>query len=89
VVALKRLGLLALVISLSGPLLAGDLVVYTAARIITMEPALPEATAVAVADGRIVAVGILETLQPLIEAGDATIDRRLGRHVLLPGGTTG
>ncbi len=33
---------------------SGELTVFTARKIITMEPALPEASAVAVADGRIV-----------------------------------
>ena len=41
----------------------GPMVVYTAKNIITMEPAMPEATAVAVADGRIVAVGDLNSLK--------------------------
>ena len=41
-----------------------ELVVYTAELIRTMEPALPTATAVAVEDGLIVAVGSEDTLQP-------------------------
>ena len=64
---------------------AAELVVYTARKIITMEPALPEATAVAVADGRIVSVGTLETLQPWLAMGDVTIDRSLEDKILLPG----
>ena len=65
--------------------LGAELVVYTAKKIITMEPALPEATAVAVANGRIVSVGSLESLQPWIEASDTTIDRSLEDKVLMPG----
>jgi predicted amidohydrolase YtcJ len=65
--------------------LGAELVVYTAKKIITMEPALPEATAVAVANGRIVSVGSLESLQPWIEASDTTIDRSLQDKVLMPG----
>ncbi len=38
--------------------------VFTARRVRTMDQSLPEATAVAVRDGRIVEVGTLETLQP-------------------------
>jgi len=41
---------------------SAELVVYTAKVIRTMEPALPTATAVAVADGEIVAVGTEESL---------------------------
>lgn len=64
---------------------AAPLVVYTAKKIITMEPALPEATAVAVADGRIVAVGTLESLKPWLAAREVTIDRSLEHKVLMPG----
>ena len=48
-----------------------ELVVYTAQLIRTMEPALPTATAVAVEDGLIVAVGSEDTLQPLVEVAVA------------------
>ena len=44
---------------------SAELVVYTAKVIRTMEPALPIATAVAVENGEIVAVGSEESLQPL------------------------
>ncbi len=64
---------------------AADLVVYTAKKIITMEPALPQATAVAVQGDRVVAVGSLQSLQPLLDARDGTIDRRLEHKVLMPG----
>ena len=68
---LRHLGAaMVLLMSISLPLAAAthaqeqisdnELVVYTAKKIITMEPAMPEASAVAVADGRIVAVGTLE-----------------------------
>ena len=45
-----------------------EITVYTARKIRTMEPSLPEATAVAVRDGRIVEVGSLETLKPWLDA---------------------
>ncbi|MFT4518096.1 MAG: putative amidohydrolase YtcJ [Halioglobus sp.] len=64
---------------------ASELTVYTARKIITMEPALPEATAVAVADGRIVSVGTLESLQPWIKQRGARIDNSLKDKVLMPG----
>ena len=50
-----------------------------------MEPALAEATAVAVADGRIVSVGSLESLQPWLQGREVSIDRSLQDKVLLPG----
>lgn len=64
---------------------AAELRVYTAKKIITMEPALAEATAVAVADGRIVSVGSLESLQPWLQGREVSIDRSLQDKVLLPG----
>ena len=60
-------------------------VIYTAKKIITMEPALPSATAVAVADGRVMAVGSLESLQPIIDKFGASVDRSLEEQVLMPG----
>lgn len=81
-----RISLLAALLSTLTPLASGaELVVYTAKKIITMEPALPQASAVAVADGRIVAVGSLETLQPWMEGREVSIDRSLENKVLLPG----
>ncbi len=62
-----------------------ELVVYTAKKIITMEPAMPEASAVAVADGRIVAVGTLESLQSWTSQKGARIDRRFADKIILPG----
>lgn len=65
---------------------SGDgLTVFTAARIITMEPAQPQATAVAVADGRIIAVGSEEALEPLRRSRGGVVDRRFADKVLMPG----
>ncbi len=76
----------ALVLALLAPgAMAAGLTVYTAKTIITMEPAMPEATAVAVEDGRIVAVGSVETLEPWLKARNGTIDRSLENKVLMPG----
>lgn len=61
------------------------LTVFVAKKIVTMEPALPEATAVAIADGRIVAVGTLESLQGWMSARGAEIDRTFEDKILLPG----
>ena len=62
-----------------------ELVVYTAEKIITMEPAMPEATAVAVSEGRIIAVGSLESLEPWTESRPSRIDRRFEGKVIMPG----
>jgi predicted amidohydrolase YtcJ len=79
------LGLLALLATQATVAGTAEVVVYTARKIITMEPALPEATAVAVADGRIVSVGTLESLKPWLAVSEVTIDRSLEDKVLLPG----
>ena len=62
-----------------------ETVVYTAKLIRTMEPALPEATAVAVEDGKVLAVGSLDSLSPLIAARCARIDRQFEDKVMTPG----
>jgi predicted amidohydrolase YtcJ len=63
----------------------GPLTIYTAKRIVTMEPAMPTATAVAVAQGRVVSVGTLDSLVPWIDAHGSTVDRSLEDSVLMPG----
>lgn len=59
--------------------------VFTARRVITMEPSLTEATAVAVADGRIVGVGSEKSLQVWIDQRGGQVDRRFDGKVLMPG----
>ena len=56
--------------------------IYPARRIITMNPALPFATAVAVRDGRVLGVG---TAEELALWGEHVIDDRFADKVLLPG----
>ena len=82
---MKALFAFVLAILMAGSAAAAELRVYTARKIITMEPALPEATAVAVADGRIVAVGTLPSLQPWLAGNEVSVDRSLEDKVLLPG----
>jgi predicted amidohydrolase YtcJ len=72
------------VLSVAHPLSA-DTVVYTAKLIRTMEPALPEATAVAVEDGKILAVGSLDSLSSLIATRGAKVDRQFEDNVITPG----
>jgi predicted amidohydrolase YtcJ len=61
------------------------LTIFKARRIHTMEPSRPEATHVAVADGRIVAVGNADSMAPWCEGRQVTLDDSLQKHVLLPG----
>ena len=56
--------------------------IFTAAKIITMNPAQPTAEAVAVQGRRILAVG---TVDELSQWTDATVDERFADHVLVPG----
>jgi len=55
-------------------------IVYPAGRVITMDPEVPDATAVAVRDGRIVAVGSLADLGPM-----GVVDETFAKAVLVPG----
>ncbi len=56
--------------------------IYAAKRILTMNPSRPEATHVAVRDGRILGVGSLEELTGW---GEYTLDERFAGKVLMPG----
>ncbi len=56
--------------------------VFSARKIITMDPSRPTATHVAVRDGRVLSVGTLEDVQ---QWGDAEIDTRFADKVLMPG----
>jgi predicted amidohydrolase YtcJ len=62
-----------------------EITVFTARKIRTMTDAMPEASAVAVRDGRIIEVGTLETLAPWLAAHPHRIDRQFEGHVLMPG----
>src|SRR4051812_33215782 len=57
--------------------------VVTDAAILTMDDDLPEAQALAVKDGRIVAVGTSQAVEEL--AGRGTVVRRLGGRRVVPG----
>ena len=64
--------------------MAPPITIYTARRIITMNPAVPEAPAVAVDgdSGRILGVGSVDELRVW---GDHTVDDRFAQKVLTPG----
>ena len=59
--------------------------VYPAARIHTMDPGRPHGSAVAVADGRIVSVGSMESMQPWLRRYPFDVDDRYAGKVILPG----
>ncbi|KNG93106.1 amidohydrolase [Pseudaestuariivita atlantica] len=59
-----------------------DITIYAARKIITMNPAQPVATHVAVRDGRILGAGSLDDLTGW---GDHTVDDRFAEKVLMPG----
>ena len=59
--------------------------VFTARSIITMNPSLPRATAVAVRDDRIVEVGSLATMAPWLTAHEHRIDDRFAGQIITPG----
>ncbi len=69
----------------TGRVAADELTVFPARRIVTMDPSMPSATAVAVRDDRVVAVGTMDTLRPWLDAHEYEIDERLKNKVLLPG----
>lgn len=62
-----------------------ELTVFTAKKVVTMDPDNPDATAVAVQGRRIAAVGSLESLQPWLDARSHVIDDRFRDKVLMPG----
>lgn len=57
-------------------------VIYPARRVITMNPAVPSATAVAVREGRILGVG---TVDELAAWGEHTVDDQFADKILMPG----
>ena len=63
----------------------GKLTVFIAKRIRTMDTGRPIAEAVAVADGRIVSVGTLDTMRPWLDRYEYTIDDTFNKKVIFPG----
>jgi predicted amidohydrolase YtcJ len=61
------------------------LIVFVAKKIITMEPSMPKATAVAIADGKIVSVGNVKSMQNWMKIRGAKIDTTFKDKVLMPG----
>jgi hypothetical protein len=57
----------------------------TSSSPITMDPGWPEATAVAVRDGKILSVGSLADLQPWLNKFPYTIDKTFADKIIMPG----
>jgi predicted amidohydrolase YtcJ len=80
------LGLLALAPVAARANVAGPVTVFEAARIVTMEPSLPAARFVAVADGIVLGIAnSLAALEPWTRGRSVALDRRFARSVLMPG----
>ncbi|WP_216194142.1 amidohydrolase [Polynucleobacter sp. UB-Tiil-W10] len=62
-----------------------NITVFVAKKIVTMDPAIPNATAVAVADGRILSVGSLEDMKPWTSKYPTVINKDFANKVMYPG----
>ena len=79
---------IALALSVFPPMAAAQvesLTIFPARTVITMDPSLPRATAVAVSEDRIVAVGNVEDFAVWTEGRDFSIDERFADKVIMPG----
>jgi hypothetical protein len=89
--ALMALGVMPALVWAAGPAWAQSkagpsaITVFVAEKVITMDPGWPEATAVAVRDGKILSVGSLDDLGPWLDASPHRVDRTCAGKVLLPG----
>lgn len=63
----------------------GKITVFTAKKIVTMDPGWPTATAVAVRDGRILSVGTLDDLKPWLDNHPYEINNSFADKVIYPG----
>jgi len=59
--------------------------VFVAKKIVTMDPALPSASAVAIADGKILSVGSLDELKPWLDKYPHEVNQQFADKVLYPG----
>ena len=62
-----------------------EITVFTARRVITMDQSIPEASAVAVRDGRVVEVGSIDTLQPWLIRHPHIIDEQFADETIIAG----
>lgn len=68
-----------------GQISDSKITVFTAKKIVTMDPGWPYATAVAVKDGRILSVGTLEDLKPWLDNNPYEINNSFSDKVIYPG----
>ena len=59
--------------------------VYTAKKIYTMDPGRPEATAIAVLDGKVLSTGTLESMKPWLSRYKYTVNDTLKDKIVMPG----
>ena len=59
--------------------------VFTARKVVTMDPGRPIAEAIAVMDGRVLSTGSIESMQPWLTRNEYVIDETLKDKVVLPG----
>ncbi|MEP9352380.1 amidohydrolase [Xanthobacter sp. KR7-65] len=64
---------------------ADTIIIYTASKIVTLDPAMPTGEAVAVLDGRILGVGTLDQVRGWVTTQKVEIDRRFESAVIVPG----
>jgi predicted amidohydrolase YtcJ len=63
----------------------GEITVYPARRVITMDAGRPFAEAVAVMDGRILSTGSLQSMKPWLDRHPSRIDNTFENKVIMPG----
>lgn len=59
--------------------------VFTARRVITMDPARPVAEAIAVKSGRILSIGSLSSIKPWLDRSEYLVDETLSDKIVMPG----
>ncbi|KUJ79275.1 amidohydrolase [Ruegeria profundi] len=59
--------------------------VFTARKVLTMDPGRPEAEAVAVLDGKVLSTGTMDFMEPWLERYEVTVDDTFKDKVILPG----
>ena len=62
-----------------------EITVFTARAIHTMEPSLPQGTAIAVRAGQVLEVGTLDSLKPWLDRHPHNIDDSFADKVIMPG----
>lgn len=72
-------------LKLAKPDPSAPITIFTAKKILTMDPTNPEATAVAVQGDRIVEVGDLQSCRSWVTDQEVTVNRTFEQSILLPG----